>query len=129
MANQLNDIVILVNDVQIAYTSDSLSWSDGLGEYSIRNAVTGGGQTEQVFSEDLSSKFGMVKFSMPTTDENEQYKRDWKLNKNNNVVELIGAGGSSFTKVYTQAAILNDPESNAATDGNIEIEFKSNPAT
>lgn len=128
MASQLNDISIMINNVQVAYTADSLSWKDGLGDYSIRNAVVGGGQTEQVFSKDLSSKFGMVKFSMPTTDENEGNKRDWKLNDNNNVVELIGPSGSTFTKIFTQAAILEDPESNAATDGNIEIEFQSNPA-
>lgn len=128
MASQLNDISIMVNNVQVAYTADSLSWKDGLGEYSIRNAVVGGGQTEQVFSKDLSSKFGMVKFSMPTTDENEGNKRDWKSNDNNNVVELIGPSGSTFTKIFTQGAILEDPESNAATDGNIEIEFQSNPA-
>jgi hypothetical protein len=128
MATQLNDIIILVNNVQIAYTSDSLSWKDGFGTYNVRNAVVGGGQTEQVFSKDLSSKFSMVKFSMPTTEENESYKRAWKANNNNNVVELVGPSGSTFTKIFTQAAILEDPESNAATDGNIEIEFQANPA-
>lgn len=128
MATQLNDIVILVNNVQVAYTADSLSWKDGFGEYSVRNAVVGGGQTEQVFSKDLSTKFGMVKFSMPTIEENETNKRAWKSNDNNNVVELIGPPGSNFTKIFTQASILEDPESNAATDGMIEIEFRTNPA-
>ena len=128
MATQLNDVIILVNDVQVAYTADSLSWKDGFGTYSVRNAVVGGGQTEQVFSKDLSSKFGMVKFSMPTTEENEALKRAWKANSNNNVIELVGASGSKFTKVFTQGAILDDPESNAATDGNIEVEFNTNPA-
>jgi len=128
MATQLNDIVILVNNVQVAYTADSLSWKDGFGEYAVRNAVVGGGQTEQVFSKDLSTKFGMVKFSMPTTEENENFKRAWKANDNNNVVELVGPTGADFTKVFTQASILEDPESSAATDGNIEIEFQTNPA-
>ena len=70
----------------------------------------------------------MVKFSMPTIVENENFKRAWKDNDNNNVVELIGPSGTNFTKIFTHAAILEDPESNAATDGNIEIEFNSNPA-
>ena len=129
MATQLNDIIILVNNVQVAYSADSLSWKDGLGDYSIRNAVVGGGQTEQIFSKDLSTKFGMVKFSMPTIQENEDFKRAWKTNDNNNVIELQGPSNSTFTKVFTQGAILEDPESNAATDGNIEIEFQTNPAT
>ena len=129
MAEQMNDITIIVNDDVIAYTADSLTWKDGFGDYSIRNAVVGGGQTEQVFSQDLASKMGNVKFSMPTTEENEAFKRAWKTNLNNNVVELVGPASSTFTRVFTLAAILEDPESSAATDGNIEIEFSSNPAT
>ena len=128
MATQLNDIILLVNNEQVAYTPDSLSWSDGFGEYSIRNAVVGGGQTEQIFSKDLSTKFGMVKWSMPTIDENEAYKRAWKSNDNNNVVELVGPPGSTFSKIFTQAAMTNDPESTAATEGQIEVTFNSNPA-
>jgi hypothetical protein len=128
MASQLNDIIILVNNQQTSYSPDSLSWKDGFGEYSVRNAIVGGGQTEQIFSKDLASKIGMVKFALDTTAENEANKRAWKSNDNNNVVELIGPPGSGFTKVFTQAAIIGDPESNAATDGKIEIEFNSNPA-
>jgi len=128
MANQLNDFTILVNNQQIAYTADSLSWKDGFGEFKVRNAVVGGGQTEQVFSKDLATKFGMVKFSMPSTAENESYKRAWKVSENDNVVELIGPNGSGVTKIFTKACILEDPETNASQDGNIDIEFNSNPA-
>ncbi len=128
MSTQLNDIAILVNNQQIAYTADSLSWKDGLGESTVRNAIVGGGETEDVFSEDLATKVGMVKFSLPSTIENEANKRNWKLNKNNNVVELIGPSGSNFTKIFTKAAILDDPETSAATDGNIDFEFRTRPA-
>lgn len=128
MSTQLNDIAILVNNSQVAYTANSLSWKDGFGEYSVRNAVVGGGQTEQIFSQALESKFGMVKFTMPSTVENEANKRAWKVNKNNNVVQLIGPPGSGFSKIFTQASILADPETAAATDGNIEIEFNTRPA-
>jgi hypothetical protein len=124
----MNDITILVNNEVIAYTADSLSWKEGFGDYAIRNAIVGGGQTEQIFSKDLATKIGMVKFSIPTTAENDGLKRQWKSNDNNNVVELIGPKDSGFTKIFTLAAILEDPESNAATDGNIDIEFNSNPA-
>tara|TARA_R110002020_G_scaffold433568_1_gene643669 strand:+ start:552 stop:941 length:390 start_codon:yes stop_codon:yes gene_type:complete len=128
MASQLNDITIIVNGVQVAYEADSLKWKDGFGEYNVRNAVVGGGQTLQVFSKDLSSKFGMVAFSMPSIPENEALKRAWKVNNNNNVVELVGPTGSGIAKIFTQASILNDPETNAATDGSIEVEFNTNPA-
>jgi len=128
MATQMNDITVLINNEAISYISDSLSWKDGFGEYAVRNAIVGGGQTEQIFSKDLSTKNGEVKLSIPTTAENDSLKRQLKVNDNNNVVELIGPIGSGFTKIFTLAAILNDPESSASTDGNIELEFMSNPA-
>ncbi len=128
MATQMNDISILVNNEPIAYTADSLTWKDGFGDYSIRNAIVGGGQTERIFSKDLSSKFGEVKFSIPTTAENDALKREWKTANDANVVELIGPIGSNFTKQFTGAAMIADPEASAATDGDIEIEFHSNPA-
>lgn len=128
MSTQLNDLTVLVNNTAVAYTADSLSKKDGLGDYSVRNAVVGGGQTEQVFSKDLSTKHGMVKFSLPSTPENEALVREWKANDNNNVVELVGPPGTNYSKVFTSAAIMEDPETNFGTDGNIEVEFQSNPA-
>lgn len=128
MATQLNDFTILVNNVQISYDADSLSYKDGFGEYKVRNAVVGGGQAEQIFSKDLATKFGMVKFAMPSTTDNDANKRAWKTNDNNNVVELIGPSGSGVTKIFTQASILEDPETNVAQDGSIEVEFNSAPA-
>ncbi len=128
MATQLNDITVYVNDEQIAYMSDSLSKKDGLGEYAIRNAVVGGGQTEQIFSIDLASKVGEIKISMPSTVASEKLVRKWKLLRNTNVVELIGSTGTDYNKIFTQAAIIGDPETSFSTDGNIEVEFKSNPA-
>jgi hypothetical protein len=128
MATQLNDIAILVNNAQIAYEGDSLSWKDGFGEYTVRNAVVGGGQTEQIFSKDLTTKFGSVKFTVPNTEDNAALVREWKNNDNDNVVELVGPSSTSFSRVFTSAAIIGDPEYNAATDGTIEVEFNTAPA-
>ena len=129
MTNQLNDVAVLVNNDIIAYEANTLSYVDGFGEFSVRNAVIGGGQTEQVFSEDLATKFGMVKFSMPSTEDAAKLVREWKNNQNNNVVELQSAtGGAEFTRIFTQASIQGDPEVNLSTDGSVEIEFRSNPA-
>lgn len=126
MVKQLNDITLIVNNEVVPYIADSLSWQDGLGEATVRNAVVGGGQTVSVYSKALETKVGMIKFSMPTTAQSEAWKRQWKLLEDQNVVELIGTQG--FSKVFTNAAILNDPESSSANEGNIEIEMKSDPA-
>jgi len=129
MANQLNNVAILVNNDVIAYEANTLSYHDGIGEYSVRNAVVGGGQTEQIFSEDLSTRFGMVKFSLPSTEDTATLIREWKFNINNNVVELQSStGGAQFTRIFTQASILDNPELNMSTDGVVEVTFNTNPA-
>lgn len=129
MSSQLNNVAILVNNDIVAYEANTLSFNDGIGEYNVRNAVVGGEQTEQVFSEDLSTKFGMVKFTMPSTIDSAKLVRQWKFNKNNNVVELQSSTGGNFTRIFTQASILGNPELNLSTDGTVEVEFNSNPAT
>ena len=128
MADQLNNVAILVNNDIIAYEANTLSYADGFGEFNVRNAVIGGGQVEQVFSEDLATKFGMVKFSLPSTDDSAKLVREWKNNRNNNVVELMSATGGNFTRIFTQSSIQGDPEVNLSTDGTVEVEFRSNPA-
>lgn len=129
MSNQLNNVAILVNNDIIAYEANTLSYDDGFGEYNVRNAVIGGGQTEQVFSEDLATKFSMCKFSLPSTEDSAKLIREWKTNLNNNVVELQSStGGAQFTRIFTQASIQGNPEVNLSTDGTVEVEFRSNPA-
>lgn len=128
MTDQLNNIAVLVNNDIIAYEANTLSYDDGFPEANVRNAVVGGGQTEQIFSEDLATQFGMVKFSLPSTAGNAKLVREWKNNKNNNVVELMSATGGDFTRNFTQASVQGKPEVNLSTDGNVEILFHSNPA-
>ena len=128
MADQLNNVAILVNNDVVAYEANSLTYHDGIGETSVRNAVVGGGQTEQVFSEDLGTKFAMVKFSVPSTEDSAKLIREWKSNRNNNVVEIVGTSGSTFTRIFTQASISGNPEVDLSTDGSVELEFKSNQA-
>ena len=48
MSSQLNNVSILVNNDIIAYEANTASYNDGVGEYSVRNAVVGGDETEQV---------------------------------------------------------------------------------
>ena len=129
MSAQLNNLSFYVNGQQIPYEPDSLSWTEGFGTYNIRNVVVGGSQTEQVFSEDIKSKFSTVKVSLPSTIEASSYIRTWKNNLNNNVVEIIGTvDGQDISRIFTKAAIQDDPEIKVATEGTLEIEWRSNPA-
>ena len=129
MATQLNNLAWYVNGEQVPYEADSLEWTEGFGEYMIRNAVVGGGVTEQIFSEDIKSKFSELKISLPSTAPNVALVRQWKVATNTNVMELTGTvDGTTVTRVFTQSAIVNQPSNKVATEGSIELEWKSNPA-
>ena len=129
MTTQLNNLSFYVNGEQYAYEADSLSWKDGFGEYNVRNAVVGGGQTLQIFSEDIKTKFGKVMVTFPTTVGSVAAVRNFKTLLNTNVVEIIGTiDGEDFSRIFTQASLMSDPEPKAATEGTIELEFNTNPA-
>jgi len=77
----------------------------------------------------LSPRFlGFGSQSVLPSEDGAKLVREWKNNRNNNVVELMSATTGEFTRIFTQAAIQGDPEVNLSTDGTVEIEFRSNPA-
>lgn len=126
---QLNNIALYINGDQFPYEADSLEWVDGFGDYQIRNLVVGGNVTEQVFSEDIKTKVGEIKFNLPTTISMVKAVRSLKLARNTNEIQLVGtANGETLALVFTQAAIINNPSNKAATEGTIDLEWQSNPS-
>lgn len=118
-----------MNGDQLAYEADTLEFTGGKGEFQIRNAVVGGGQTEQIFSEDIKTKYSMLKVSLPTTVKNVKIVKTLKNNLNRNTLEVSGIiDGEVFSEIFTQAAIMNDPIKKLATEGSIELEWRSNPS-
>ena len=129
MSTQLNNLAFFANGDQIAYEPDSLEFTGGKGEYNIRNAVVGGGLTEQVFSEDIKTKYSTFKINLPTTIANVAIVRKLKNNLNQNTLEVNGVvEGETFAQIFTQAALITDPPTKLATEGSIELEFRTNPA-
>ena len=129
MSTQLSNPIVMVNNVQVAVMPNSVKFTEGLGEQSIRAASTGGNQTEQVFSENIESNFSTITFEMPSTIDNIANARAWKIAKNANVVQIMGTTPEGdFTRTFTQAALLTDVEISLGSDTNIPLEFKSNPA-
>ena len=129
MAVQLANALVTVNNNPVAIIPNSLRFTEGLGEQTIRAASTGGGQTEQIFAENIESNFSDVMFEMPATVENIANARAWKTNKNQNVVQIMGSTPEgNVTRTFTQAAILNNYEVALGSETNIAVEFKANPA-
>ena len=129
MATQLADALVTVNNVPVAIMPNSLVYTEGLGEQVIRAASAGGGQVEQIYSNNIESNFSMINFAIPATVDNIAAARQWKSNQNQNVVEISGqTPEGSVTRTFTQAAILNDYEVALGSETDIPVEFKANPA-
>lgn len=129
MATQLADALVTINNVPVAIMPNSLVFTEGLGEQNIRAASAGGGQVEQIYSNNIESNFSKVNFSIPATVDNIAAARQWKANRNQNVVTIQGqTPEGSVTRTFTQAAILNDYEVALGSETDIPIEFKSNQA-
>lgn len=129
MATQLADALVMVNDDPVPVTPNSVMYTEGLGEQTIRAASVGGGQVEQIFANNIESNFASVTFDMPAIVDNITRAREWKTNANQNVVQIAGqTPDGTITRTFTQAAILNNYEVALGSDTNITVEFKANPA-
>lgn len=123
---QLSDATFVVNNEAIGTVPNTISFTEGLGEQSVRAASTGGGGVEPVYANDLESAFSMVKCELPSTPENINLARTWKINKNNNVVQIIGETlEGTVTRTFARAALTSDYEVGIGADASIPIEFKA----
>lgn len=129
MSTQLADPLLTINNVPVAIMPNSLVFTEGLGEQVIRAASAGGGQVDQIYSNNIESNFSMINFAIPATVENIEAARQWKANRNQNVVRIQGqTPEGSVTRTFSQAAILNDYEVALGSETDIPVEFKANPA-
>lgn len=124
---QLTDAAVLVNNEVVGIMPNSLTYTEGLGEQSMRAVSIGEGKTEQIYARDLETSIAMVKFEVPTTPENIALAREWKANENQNVVQIAGrTAEGEVTRTFSGAALLSDYEVQIGTETSIELEFKGN---
>ena len=123
------DATLFVNNEQIVYNPNSMTYKEGAGEQSLKPQSIGGGAVLNLFSNNLETNFGMVKFDMAPTVDNITLARKWKKNGNLNVVQFFtdNADGS-VKKTFTGAALIEDYEVAFGQDATISIVFHSNPA-
>ncbi len=129
MTTQITTLGFFANGKQVAYETDSLEWTEGLGEFVVRNVVAGGGQTQQIFSIDTKTQTSKLNVSIPTIVENLALVIDLKNKTNTNFFEIIGTvDGVTVSRTFTEASVTNDPMNMVQTEGSIALEIQSNPA-
>ena len=125
----LNDPQVTLNDELLAIVGNSVSFTSGDGERSVKAAGTGGGKGVLTISENVETKISTGKFSVFTTVGNVDVIDLAIKRLSNNVVVIAGTDpfGNSIRKTFTNAIIMNNPEFNLQADGQIDIEFSSDP--
>lgn len=130
MASQISDPSVVVNNVAVSIVPNSLEFDEGFGEQEILVQSSGNGVTEQVFSDNVETNLGMVKFSMRSTVDNIALVRAWKAARNSNAVTVTATtADGTLARTYTNAAITNNYTVTLSSDGVIEVEFKGDKPT
>lgn len=126
MAEQALSIVsVIVNNEVVSIKPNSFSFTEGFGERKVRAQSAGPGSTSNVTSEDIETQFSMCKFMLYTTAAHVNLVRRWQANFDQNKVTASDEG---ITRSFENAIIINNPEVNIGVDGEIEVEFQSDPA-
>jgi hypothetical protein len=119
---------VIINNEVILIKPNSLKYTSGLGEFKVRTESAGGGEVQTVAAKDVSTQIGKLSFSLEPTTENANLVRGWKSNFNNNAIEVVDTD-SGFTGTFTNAVLVNDPEMALSSDGEISVEWQSDPAS
>jgi len=113
----------------LAVVGNSVSYTAGEGERSLKAAGTGRGKGILTISENIETKISTAKFSVFSTINNIDAIEQAIKRFNNNVLVFSGTDrfGNSLRKTFTNSVVMNDPEFNLQQDGQIDIEISSDP--
>lgn len=114
---------VIINNLPIAILPNTLKYTEGFGEQSVRTQSAGGGSVEVVWSDNAESKMSTVSFDVINTNGNIALIRRWKANTNQNAISVVAQG---FSRSFSNMALTNDFEVELSADGKISLEFKGN---
>lgn len=121
MDRAISGTELKINNETISYEPNTLVYGSGKGDRKVSPQVDGGGRVSHVFSNDISTAFGMVKFSLRVTVNNRRKYETLHTNEEKNVIKLTMPDGTP--EIFEEMAIVNQPEFDAGVDGLIELEF------
>ena len=125
MANALSNPTVVINNLATPIVPNSFTFTEGLGEQTIRTQSSGGGSVQTVFSNNVETNKSMVKFSLFNTAANIDLIKTWKQNADANAISVTGEG---LNRSFSGAALISNYEVNLGSDTTIDVEFEGQPA-
>jgi len=117
---------VIVNNIHITVTPNSVSYTEGFGAQTIRIRSGGGGAIESVYTENVESNFSKIKFTIYSDVPYLELARGWKVLKNANVIELLD-NQLNFNRIFRFCALITDYDVALGHDSTIELEFHGEP--
>lgn len=116
---------ILVNNEVIGIKPNSFEYDEGFGERNVRTKSAGGASRQIVVTRNVETEKSTVKFVLFTEDSSISVVRQWLNNIDANVIQ---ASDSGFNRTFNQAIITGNPTNGLGVDGEIPLEWESQPA-
>jgi len=125
----LTNASVEVNDEPQVIMANTVSVILGLGESDMKGGSKGGAVIP-IFSENIETKIGEVKYESPSTETIIENVKAFKDNGPANVVRVTGIGpaGARINLTYKSAALVNEPEIALQSEGSAPLEWKGAPA-
>lgn len=125
----LTNASVEVNDEPQVIMANSVSVIMGGGESDMK-AGSKGGAVIPIFSENIETKIGEVKYESPSTETTVENVKAFKDNGPANVIRVTGISlaGARVNLTFKSAALVNQPEITFQSEGTTPFEWKSAPA-
>lgn len=122
----ISNPVIKRNGKTISIVPNSLAYKLGTGDKVIRAISSGGGAITPVITDNVETKLGMIKFSVPNTSDGAQIAREASDAGENNEFQI---SDEDLQVSFTGMALMTEPERPLSQDGVFELEFMGPPGT
>lgn len=114
----------------LAYTPNTLKTVSGVGTSSVTVESLGNGQVQTVYAENDAEKKSKVMFEVTNNVRNRDIvidlKRDQAISPERATITLTEEV-TGLQEVYTNMALVNDPERSFNQDTYLSLEFEGNP--
>lgn len=122
---------VTVNDQTVYIIPNSVSFTEGQGEQSVKTQSAGGGNVTTIASDNAETKFSVLKFKLFASPQNINLALSWKKNRNTNLIQVTGVDpvtGGDLSRTFQNAMLTNDYEINLKESGDFDLEFHSDAA-
>lgn len=127
MPTAITTPTITINNETVFIVPGSFSYTEGLGEQTVRVQSAGGGSVVPVYSQNVEMRKSTVKFSMVNEPNNIKKAREWKILGQGNAISATDVH-TGFTKTFKLAVSTTNYDVPLGPDGVLELEFETQSA-